>query len=156
MSRYYVKVKGGVIVEGPKPIGSSISDSPNTGWSKKQMSIHDMFEVDLSCDEIKEYRDLDNPIITENSVTYPIIKKPTEEYLAELRLKLTNQARSIYESMLLEKYSIVSLVIGSTNKESEVFKDMESLTARFTQIKSELSNLNGDELESYKISFNAI
>ena len=70
--KHYVKVIDGKIVEGPKEISNSESDSPNTNWGNQQMSLNDFFFVDLSHDPMTEKIDYENPMIIGDGSVYQV------------------------------------------------------------------------------------
>lgn len=79
----YVKIENGKIVEGPKNISSSESDSPNIHWGYNQLKANGYFIVDLAHDPMTEKIDYANPVITEDAVIYPILHLNASEGNAE-------------------------------------------------------------------------
>ncbi len=152
MIRYYVKVESGVVVLGPKVLSSNPTDSPNTEWSKGQMKLNGFYEVSVECNELKEYRDLNNPTITSDGVSYPIILKNNSTYISDFKNKRIREAKSTYEIMLNRKYSVIDLIYDPDAKD-----DVTKLVKIFNSIESEISNLTtGAEIEAYTITYPSI
>lgn len=81
MSKYYVKVNNGQIVEGPQELSGSSTDSPNIFWGQEQMSLNNIFLVDIDCDPLIEKIDFENPIIKSDSVSYLRIQLTLDEQI---------------------------------------------------------------------------
>ena len=69
----YVKVIDGKIVEGPKELSASESDSPNSHWSDQQLKLNNIILVDTTHNPLTEKVDYSNPVITKDSVSFPVI-----------------------------------------------------------------------------------
>lgn len=76
---YYVKVVNGVIVEGPKELSNSDSDSPNIHWGANQLALNGYQLVDISYDKSTQKIDLANPVITDGIVSYNRTTLTTKE-----------------------------------------------------------------------------
>lgn len=68
---HYVKVEKGIIVDGPRELSQSESDSPNVHWGPDQLRANSWFEVDLTHDPLTERIDYANPNINGDYVSYP-------------------------------------------------------------------------------------
>ena len=129
---HYVKVQNGVVVDGPKPLSSSESDTPSQNWSSEQMRLHGFFRVDISCDSIKETVDFQNPIITEDSVTYNRIQKPSNLVLSECKHLKRMIIKQNAETIIASKYSVqdqnfVALGIAGNGASNTLKSDVKAV-----------------------------
>ena len=132
MSRYYVKVVDGVIVDGPKEISESQKESPNVEWTREQMNRHGFFEVDVTMDALTETIDLVNPIITPTAVTFNRIPRTNSEILKEVKKGLISFARNKAENRIIRKHpqsKINRAFFGllTTEKSVAMHDDMEAI-----------------------------
>lgn len=106
----YVKVENGVITEGPKDLSSSSFDSPNVHWSASQMKDSGYIIVDLTYNDMVEIIDYANPVISDNSVTYPRIPLTTQQQIDVYNAKAISNRRAEYpptEDILVALWELV-------------------------------------------------
>lgn len=109
MSRFYVKVVDGKVVDGPHPMSSSESDSPNVNWGPEQLKLNNIFIVNLDHDPLTQVVDYTSPKITKDAVTYPILSLPDDQ-------KIINTNKSLDENRRREYPSTDELIIALWEK----------------------------------------
>lgn len=53
---HYVKMKDGVVIEGPKPLSGDPTASPNIYWEAPQLAVHEITLVDIENQKVVDGR----------------------------------------------------------------------------------------------------
>lgn len=107
---YYVKVVDGEVKGLPQVLSPYNSDTPNANWSIDQMRLNGFFIVYLDFDPKTQKVDYDNPIVSEESVVYPILDKTEEELLEDYTREYKDLRKKEYiEKGLTEESLIIAL-----------------------------------------------
>lgn len=160
--RHFVRVKDGSVIEGPKVVSTNPSESPNELWTKSQMRLHGIFEVDLTHDPISEFIDLNNPVINEEGVIYPVRTKALPEILTTCRRKKIRELKEIGVQIILAKYSVYELLFVALNVLGDIFSErvrshVQSIVDSIKQGETEINNLTTRQsIEGYNHTFPSI
>lgn len=139
--RYYVKVANGVVIGNPSLISGNSSDSPNTSWGLEQMKLNGYLPTDLSCDELVERIDYDNPIVMEDKVVYPRLPANLNAVKsARIQRFRSHAAKLIRDKYQNEEITYVALGVATLTQSEAVNSAVQSV---YDVLLAAISQVNG-------------
>lgn len=89
---YYVKMKNGVVIEGPKPVSGDPTASPNIYWKPEQLSIHEIVLVDIENQKV-----VDGALVTITAEEKSAKKTAEESARAKQKQDRENRKRAVVD-----------------------------------------------------------
>jgi hypothetical protein len=130
--KHFVKVKNGIVVDGPKVLSDNPSDSPNSQWKNEQLSLNSYFIVDLACDECMEKIDYANPVVSKDSVTYKRIALTQTEMDEVFNQKQIQNRVNEYPSSVKKLDSLWAMIAeGDETLMNEVKSKIEEVNLKY-------------------------
>lgn len=158
--RHYVKLIDGKIIDGPNEISYNESDSPNIHWSDEQMKLNGFVRVDLEHDRELETVDIQNPVITRDTVNYNKIPYSKEKILNDAKYEESLLIERMAREIIQKKYDNFTLTMASieaTKHSQDIKIDCLNIISACELMIDEINLLTTKEaVKSYEIIFPTI
>lgn len=135
--KYYIRVKDGQVIEGPKAMPSGETESPNIHWGKEQLKLNGILVADVETSD-SEFIDFQGYTFSNDTLTIPKKLKPIEEYKSQLKDQFIREMYSNISSRYPIQYQI--FVLNGFITDASLYNYIDALMVEWQKLKEDISN----------------